>query len=241
MNHCLLWIFEYIYFSFLFWERTKLILKMFRRRKSRWMWFLNTMKHCSCWSLNSYLKKKKKEKDVRRIVCQEIVGSVCTGARKGSPASSFCLWRVSYCPEGALALCAAVSLPGLACSGLEWIKQAVGKVPLICIPSRQPCRTLCWQEITVFVTFSQGPLFGRDGPCDHASSQQQVWLRIQWHVFLSVSINGVEESVGNDYTRFGEKIINTWRTNATIYGIMLQIEVNIITKLVKTISHNVTV
>ena len=39
--------------------------------------------------------------------------------------------------------CTAPSLPGLACSGLEWIKQAVGKVPLICITSRQPCRTLC--------------------------------------------------------------------------------------------------
>lgn len=66
----------------------------------------------------AFLKGEKKKKDVKRIVCQEIAGSVCRGARKGSPASSFCLWRVSYCPEGALALWAASAV--LYCSLSPW-------------------------------------------------------------------------------------------------------------------------
>lgn len=102
--------------------------------------------------------------------------ALCAEGRGREAPPAVVVWggRAGHCPEGALALgaallhCAAPALPGLACSGLEWIKQAVGKVPLICITSRQPCRPLCWQEITVFVTFSQGPPFGRDGPCDHA-------------------------------------------------------------------------
>lgn len=166
------------FFSFLFWERIKLILNMFRG-KSGWMRFLNDIGNTvfagaynSC--LNHFFKRKKKKKDVKRIVCQEIVGCVCIGASKERPPAVFVSggWatvrKVRWLSGLPLLYCAAPSLPGLACSGLEWIKQAVGKVPLICITSRQPCRTLCWQEITVFVTFSQGPPFGRDGPCDHA-------------------------------------------------------------------------
>lgn len=100
----------------------------------------------------------------------------------------------------------------------------MGKVPLICITSRQPCRTLCWQEITVFVTFSQGPPFGSDGPCDHTSSQQAGWT--QWHVFLCAERGrGVRGKWLHSFQ--SEKIINTWRTNAATYGIIIQIEVNL--------------
>lgn len=71
----------------------------------------------------------------------------------------------SFSPLGVLLLhCAFRS--GSVCCGPEWIKQTVVKVSLICITSRQPCRTLCWQEITVFVTFFQWSPFGRDWPCD---------------------------------------------------------------------------
>lgn len=92
------------------------------------MCFLNNIGNAVfAGAYNSYLNhffkrgKRKKKKDVKRIVCQEIVGSVCRGARKGRAASSFCLWWVSYCPEGALApgaasavLCGSLSAwPGL--------------------------------------------------------------------------------------------------------------------------------
>lgn len=60
----------------------------------------------------------------------------------------------AFSPLGALLLHCAIRSGSLQRSGLEWIKQTVVKVSLICIPSRQPWRTLCWQEITVFVTFS---------------------------------------------------------------------------------------
>lgn len=71
----------------------------------------------------------------------------------------------SFSPLGVLLLHCAC-LAGSVCCGPEWIKQTVVKVSLICITSRQPCRTLCWQEITVFVTFFQWSPFGRDWPCD---------------------------------------------------------------------------
>lgn len=62
------------------------------------MWFLNNIGNAVfAGAYNSYLSHffetgGKQRKDVKRIVCQEIVGSVCRGARKGRPASSFCLW-----------------------------------------------------------------------------------------------------------------------------------------------------
>lgn len=84
------------------------------------------MKHCSSRSYNSYLNYfcKRAGKDVKRLACQKIVGYVCGGARKGNPASSFCVQQVSYCPEGALALragfCGIVLLP----LSLAWLPLA---------------------------------------------------------------------------------------------------------------------
>lgn len=82
------------------------------------MWFLNSIGNAVfAGAYNAYLNlffkrgKKKREKDVKRIVCQEIVGCVCRGARKGRPSSSFCELLSGRCVGSLGRPCCIVRLP----------------------------------------------------------------------------------------------------------------------------------
>lgn len=103
----------------------------------------------------------------------------------------------------------------LAGSGLEWIKQAVGgKFPSFASLLDSPVLLFADRKSLSLSPFLRALLLAEMGHVTTFNHNSRAGWRL-WQVFLRTSINGVEESGGNDYINFiVKKIINTWRPDA---------------------------